>query len=346
MKLEHSLWTGLLVCAVLAAGCGKPAAPADGVYRLTYRVPFAADHAQAKAAAGWAETIGKRTGGRVRIQVDATGQQAAAASCYQHVEDGGGDIGMCALADTRGRFPLLEGVELPVGFANGAGASRTANELAAKFGPTASKGVKLLFVCARGPAVLVSKLPVAGLRELKGLRVLAAGADAKVIERLGGSPVAIPADGGREALLTGAAGAAFCPAAALKERGLAEAVNSMTDAKCVGCASAFVVVMNKPKWKALPADLQQDVEAVSAEWAVKHGQAWDAADAEGLARLAQLKRDMLPLTAAEQAAWSLRVAPLLQAFAAHAAKKGLPGEAFLEALKAAAAAARAPQPKK
>lgn len=346
MKLERAFGAVLAACALLAGGCGKPAAPADGVYRLTYRVPFVPDHAQARAAAAWADEVGRRTGGRVRVQVDAAPPQAAAAAVCEQVAQGTADLGLCALTEAGGRFPLLRGVELPLGFRSGTAASRAAYGAAAKYCPRAERGVKLLMAHARGPSVLVSKAPVAGLRDLKGLRVLADGNDAKAVELLGGTAAAVPADGGREALFMGKAGAALCSAAALKERELADAVSCLTDAREVGCPSAFVVVVNQATWKALPAELRKGVEAAGAEGAAWHGQAWDAADAEGLASFARLGRDALTLTSAEQAAWRLRLAPLLQAFEADAAKRGLPGGAVLDALKAAAGEQRPAAPAK
>ena len=42
-----------------------------------------------------------------------------------------------------------------------------------------------------------------------------------------------------------------------------------------------------------------------------------------------------PLSAAEQALWVEKVAPLLQDYVARTTQKGLPGAAFLEELKAA-----------
>jgi TRAP-type C4-dicarboxylate transport system substrate-binding protein len=99
--------------------------------------------------------------------------------------------------------------------------------------------------------------------------------------------------------------------------------------------------MNKEKWAQLPADVQKTFEAVNAEWVVKHGQAWNDADAAGLTFVDELKRDMVPLTLTEQALWVEKVAPLLQDYAARAAAKNLPGEAFLKDLRASIAEARA-----
>jgi len=134
--------------------------------------------------------------------------------------------------------------------------------------------------------------------------------------------------------------ATFCPVETLKGWKQGEVIQSLTDSRCVGYTTTFFVVMNKEKWDALPPDIQRVFEEVSAEWVDKHGQAWNAADAEGLVFVKELKRSIIELSAEEQAAWTARVTPLLTDYAARADAKKLPGTAFLEALKKQVAEAR------
>jgi TRAP-type C4-dicarboxylate transport system substrate-binding protein len=343
MNMKTCLAAGVLTAAVLVAGCGKQEQGTS--YKLTYSVFFPPTHVQAKLASAWADEIKTRTGGKVQITVFSGGSLTKADQCYQGVADGVSDIGMSAFAYTRGRFPLLEGLDLPVGYPDGVSATRIANALYAKYQPAECKGVKMLYIHAHGPGVLASKKPVLGLADLKGLKVRATGFSAKVVESLGGSPVSMPQGETYEALQKGVVDATFCPIETLKGWKQGEVINCMTDSKCIGYTTAFFVAINKEKWAALPADIQKTFETVSAEWIAKHGQAWNDADDEGLAYLKELKRDILPLTPAEQTLWIERVAPLLQDFSARAEQKALPGTAFLNDLKAAVAEARAVQKK-
>ena len=350
MKMNHSLCLGLLIGAVLAAGCGKQpgAAEAGGkkpTVKLTYSVFFPPTHVQAKLATEWADEIKKRTDGQVQITVFAGGALTKADQCYQGVVDGVSDIGMSAFAYTRGRFPLLEGLDLPVGYPDGISATKIANALAAKFQPAETQDAKLLYVHAHGPGILASKKPVGRLKDMAGLKVRATGFCAKVVESLGGSPVSMPQGETYEALQKGVVDATFCPVETLKGWKQGEVVSCVTDSRCIGYTTAFFVVMNKQKWAALPPDVRKTIEAVNAEWVVKHGQAWNEADREGQAFIVGLKRDILQLNPAEQALWTAKVAPLLQDYAARAAQKGVPGEAFLNDLRAAVAEARSSQGK-
>ena len=120
-----------------------------------------------------------------------------------------------------------------------------------------------------------------------------------------------------------------------------EVIQSVTDSSCIGYTTAFFVVINRDKWASLPAEIQNVFETVGAEWIAKHGQAWNDADAEGLAFITEMNRTVLPLAPAEQEAWIGKVTPLLQAFADKAVQAGLPGDAFLADLKAGVATARA-----
>ncbi len=349
MKVKNSLFLVLAICAVLGAGCGKQGAPEAGaqkpVIKLSYSVFFPPTHVQAKLAAEWAAEIKRRTGGQVQVTVFSGGSLTKADQCYQGVVDGVSDIGMSAFAYTRGRFPLLEGLDLPAGYPDGVAATRIANDLAAKYMPAEVQDVKLLYVHAHGPGILASKRPVATLADMKGLKVRATGFCSKVVECLGGSPVSMPQGETYESLQKGVVDATFCPAETLKGWKQGEVINCLTDCKCIGYTTAFFVAMNKEKWEQLPADVQKTIAAVNAEWVVKHGQAWNDADAEGLAFIQGLKRDVIPLSVSEQAVWVAKVAPLLQEYAARAAQKNLPGEAFLKDLQAAVAAARATQGK-
>ncbi len=338
---------GLSVCALVGAGCGRHDAAGVGVQKpavkLSYSVCFPPTHVQAKLASEWAEEIKKRTGGQVQITVSAGGALTQAGPCYQGVVDGVSDIGMSAFADTRGRFPLLEGLDLPVGYPDGAAATRIANTLAAKYRPAETQDVKLLYVHAHGPAVLTSTKPVVTLANMKGLKVRATGVGSNVVERLGGLPISMPQSETYEALQKGVVDATFCPVETLKDWKQGEVIRCMTDCRCIGYTTAFFVAMNPATWARLPLDVQKTIEAVDAEWVIKHGQAWSAADAAGLTYINELKRDMIPLTASGQAAWIAKVKPLLQDYAAQAAQKNLPGEAFLKDLQAAVAETRAAQ---
>jgi TRAP-type C4-dicarboxylate transport system substrate-binding protein len=230
---------------------------------LTYSVSFPPTHGQSKAAADWAKEIEKRTNGRVKINVFSSGTLTPADQTYDGAVKGISDIGMSCFAYTRGRFPVMEVLDLPMGYPNGRTAMRVANDFFMKFKPKELDGVKVLYIHAHGPGLLHTLKPVQSLPEMKGMKIRSTGLSAKVVEMLGAVPVAMPQGGTYEALQRGVVDGTFTPIETLKSWKQAEVIKYTTDSSGVGYTTAMFVVMNLKKWNALPKDIQEIFEAVS-----------------------------------------------------------------------------------
>jgi len=337
----------LLCGAGLISGCGKPeaaapTAPAVQPVRLTYSVFFPPTHVHCKLAVEWAAEVEKRSGGRLKIDVIPGGALTKPDQCYEGVVNGISDIGMSCFAYTRGRFPLLEGLDLPVGYPDGVAATRIANELIAKYRNDLKElqDTHLLYVHAHGPGILASKKAVRTLDDLKGMKVRATGLSSKIVESLGGAPVGMSQGETYEALQKGVVEATLCPVETLKGWKQGEVISFVTEASALGYTTTMFVTMNPAKWDKLSPELQQIVSAVSGEWVAKHGEAWNAADAEGREFVARLSHETIVLAPDQQTAWQERIAPVLQDFAARSTQKGLPGAALLKDLQELVAAAK------
>lgn len=339
MNLNLKQWTTTAgtaaLVAVLASGLTacKPATPAE-TFNLSYSIFFPPTHAQCIAATNWAAEIEKRTSGRVKITIYPAGSLTKADQCYEGVVKGISDIGMSCFAYTRGRFPLMEGLDLPLGYPNGMTATRAANEMIAKYQPAELNDVKVLYVHAHGPGILASKKPVHSLADLKGLKVRATGLSAKIVEALGGTPVAMSQPETYEALSKGVVEATLCPIETLKGWKQGETIQYVIDASGVGYTTAMFVVMNKDKWTKLPADVQKVFTDVSQEWIAKSGAVWDDADKAGREFVTELKREFIHLPDAEQQKWKDAVKPILEAYVKAAKEKNLPGDKMLADLQA------------
>lgn len=328
--------------AALCLTACKPAEPKETI-KLSYSVFFPPTHVQCIAATNWAHEIQQRTGGRVQITVYPAGSLTKADQCYEGVIKGISDLGMSCFAYTRGRFPLLEGLDLPLGYPDGATATRLANTIIQKYQPAELNDVKMLYVHAHGPGILASKKPVHSLDELKGMKVRATGLSAKIVEALGATPVAMSQPETYEALAKGVVEATLCPIETLKGWKQGETIEYVVDATAIGYTTAMFVVMNKNKWAALPADVQQVFTEVSQEWIAKHGAAWDEADQAGREFVTDLKRQFIHLPEAEQQRWKAAVKPILDDFAKQAKEKNLPGEAMLADIQAGIQASKTSQ---
>ncbi|MDD2600130.1 MAG: TRAP transporter substrate-binding protein [Kiritimatiellae bacterium] len=329
MKSVIQLALMVLAAAALVSGCGGND---DSKVKLSYSVFFPPTHVQCKLAVEWADEINQRTEGRVKITVFPGGSLTKAPQCYQGVVDGASDIGQSAFAYSRGRFPMLEGLDLPVGYPDGASATRIANALVAQFNPAEIQDTQMMYVHAHGPGILASKKPIKSLADLKGLKVRATGFCTKVVEALGGSPISMSQGEAYEALQKGVVDATLCPIETLKGWKQAEVINCVTESQCVGYTTAFFVTMNKERWAKLPTDIQQIIMDINREWVVKHGQAWSDADSEGRAYVKSLDKEFFALSFEEQKLWSNLVAPLLQEYVEGSKKSQVAGDDFLKAL--------------
>jgi TRAP-type C4-dicarboxylate transport system substrate-binding protein len=329
-----ALFTGLLSFGLV--GCkpqgGEPT-PTEA-FKLSYSIFFPPTHVQCIAATNWAAEIEKRSGGRVKITVYPAGSLTKADQCYEGVIKGISDLGMSCFAYTRGRFSLLEGLDLPLGYPDGSTATRIANQMIAKYKPKELKDVRLLYVHAHGPGLLASKKPVKTMDDLKGLKVRATGLSAKIVEALGATPVAMSQPETYEALQKGVVEATFCPIETLKGWKQGEVIQYVVDCSAIGYTTAMFVVMNQEKWAKLPPDLQKVFTEVSQEWIAKQGAAWDEADRQGRTFVAELKREIITLPEAEQQRWKAAVQPILNSYVQQAKEKNLPGQAFLQDIQA------------
>lgn len=341
MRICRHLLKTLLISSLLLSliGCtAKQATEEAPVFKLSYSIFFPPSHIQCKTAEAWAREIEKRSDGQVEITLYPAGSLTKAPQCYEGVINGISDIGMSCFAYTRGRFPLMEGLDLPLGYPDGKTASRLATAIAEKFKPAELDDVHLLYIHAHGPGILASRPPVNNLEDLQGLKVRATGLSAKIVSQLGGTPVAMSQPETYEALQKGVVEATFCPLETLKGWKQGEVINHVTDTRAIGYTTAMYVVMNKDKWNSLPKRLQQIFTEVSQEWVARHGEAWDEADQQGLAYLKEMGKDMISLSPEETAKWKAAVQPILEAYVTETTEKNLPGKDVLDALTSALSA--------
>ena len=103
--------------------------------KLTFSIFFPPTHGQTKAAMDWAKEIEKLTDNKVQITVFPGGTLTKAPQCYDGVVKGISDLGFSLFAYTRGRFPVMAAVDLPMGYPDGKVASRVAQEFAKRLIP-------------------------------------------------------------------------------------------------------------------------------------------------------------------------------------------------------------------
>ncbi len=318
----------LAACSMLFFGFATMAL-ADTV-KLTYSSFFPPTHIQSKLAEEWCREVETRTQGKVTVDFFPGSTLSKAKQNYDGVVEGISDIGMSCLAYSRGRFPTMAAVDLPLGYKTGTQATQVANAVYDKFNPLELADVQPMYFHAHGPGLLfTAEKPVTAMADLKGLKIRSTGNSAKLVQALGGTPVAKPMSETYQSLQKGIVDGSIHPVESNKGWKLAEVVKFGTESFAVAYTTTFFVVMNKDKWNTLDAETQAVIKQINAEWAVKHGAAWDEADALGKQFFLEKGGKFLPLAEGQAAVWVKAAEPVIEGYAQSVADKKIDGLAVV-----------------
>jgi TRAP-type C4-dicarboxylate transport system substrate-binding protein len=289
--------------------------------------------------AQWVKEVEKASGGQVKINVFPGATLLKPRETYDGIVSGTADIGVGVFAYTRGRFPVMEGFELP-GIYFGSCTATTVVAVAGvkKFKPKELEDTKLMFFYSVGPGSLYSKKKVTSLADLKGMRIRATGLTAKSIEALGAVPVAMPMPEAYEALSKGVVGGNIGPPEILKGWKQAEVTKYITILPPVYNSIQYTV-MNLKKWNSLSPDVQKAIEKVNEGFNVKAGQIWDSQmKANGIDYgVNQHGMQIVRLSEADNKKAMQLMQPLLEDYIARMQAKGLPGKEIVDFVKENAA---------
>jgi TRAP-type transport system periplasmic protein len=301
---------------------------------LSFSTFFPATHIQAKTSEAWCKEVEERTEGRVKIQFYPGQTLTRANQTYDAIMDGIADIGTAALAYTQDRFPVMAAMDLPFGYPSGVAATKVANKLFEKMNPDEFSGSKVLFFHAHGPGLIhTGKKPVKSLEDLRGLRIRSTGQSAQVIKALGGTPVSMPMPDSYQSLQRGVVDGSIHPVETNKGWNIGEVVSYVTPSNASAYTTAFFVTMSKRKWDSISAKDQAIIEELNQKYAIKHGEAWDSSDVEGIEFFKQKGGQVISLSKEEEARWATAVAPLFEDYIKHLNAKGVDGKAVIDFIK-------------
>jgi TRAP-type C4-dicarboxylate transport system substrate-binding protein len=326
----------IVLCAIfvlVCAGSSLTIPPAYGQAKpieLTYSIFFPAPAPQTQVAMDWAKEIEKRTNGRVKITIFPGGTLTAADKCYDGVVKGISDIGMSCFAYTRGRFPLTEVADLPLGMKSGLIATKMINAYYKRFKPQELNDVKVMYLHGHGPGFLHTKKAVEKLEDLKGMKIRCTGLAAKIVEKLGAVPVAMPMPDTYDALKRGVVEGSMAPQESLKTWKWGEVVKFTTESWGSAYSTGFFVVMNKEKWNKLPKGVKLMIEQVNKEWIDRQGKNWDDIDKAGREATLAAGNKIISLSKEENMRWADAVRPILDSYVSTMKEKGLPGDKALK----------------
>lgn len=333
MKNKGLLVTLFFFCFALSLSFTFASAGKAETINLTYSNFFPPTHGHAIAGANMIKEIEKRTNGRVKISYFPGGTLTKPAVCYDGVVKGISDIGQSCFAYTRGKFPVMEAVDLPFGYKSGKVATRVAYEFYKKMMPEELNDVKVLVVHAHGPGILAAKKDVHTLEDLQGMKIRTTGLAAKLAKYLGAAPVAMPQNQAYEALQKGVVEGTFCPIETLKGWKQGEVIDYVIESEALGYTTAMFVVMNKDKYNSLPPDIQKVFDEVGEEWVDVHGEVWNTADKAGYEFVVDLGKEIHGLSPSEEERWIQSINPIIVEYQTRMEEKGLPGRKAVSVLR-------------
>ncbi len=287
--------------------------PAMEPVKYTFNTFFPATNNIAVVGEMWQAEITKRTNGAVTFEYLPGASLTAANKVYDGVVTGISDLGFSCIAYTPGIFPVMELLDMPNGYPLGYAATKAVNDFYNNFKPEEFDKVHVLAFYATGPQVVfTTKKPVKSLEDVKGLVLRSTGVGANIAKALGAEGYAAPQNEAYELMSKGVIDGSIAPREVLLGWKQAEVVNYVTNAFSIGSVTTMYLIMNKDKWDALPADVQQiftDVSEEYVEYWAKVASAYDYSAMEFFAQ--QPGRESFDLSEEEGAKWKAAVRPMI-----------------------------------
>lgn len=296
--------------------------------RFAHFMPPTSD--QVALAKEWASEAEKRTGGRVKVTVFPGSTLMPVAQTYDGITKGIADIGYGIFTYHRGRFPLTEVLDLPLGYKSGYFVTKLANEYFKKFNPKELDDVKVFWLDGHGPGFFHTRKPVAKLEDLKGMKIRSGGLQSKIALALGAAPVSIPVTDAYDALSKGVAEGIMLPDEGIMTWSLGDVVKYHTRNWGTTYTATFYTVMNKQKWNSLPKDIQQIINKLNEEWIERAAIMWQDRDDRMRGTLAKQGNKFIELTKEEDARWAALMKPIFADYVKMTKEKGLAGDQALQ----------------
>jgi len=318
----------VFVLSVLLVSCGGCAAEKVITLRFAHFVP--ATTLEGKTMQDWADEVEKRTGGRVKVHIYPGATLMPPAQTYDGITNEIADIGYGIFAYHRGRFPLTEVIDLPLGYRNPLVPAKLINEYYKKFKPEELDDVKVLFLEAHGVDIISTRKPIGRLEEIEGMKLRASGLSAKIVDALGGSAVGLPITDTYDAMSKGVIEGLVLDWGGLWNWKFGDIIKYHIQSPGVASTVAFYTVMNKDKWNSLPADIRAIIDQLDEEWIDRVSQKW--ADWESMGKTELLKNGgkIVDLSKEDNDLWVEKMKPILDDYVLATQKKGLPGDQALK----------------
>ncbi|MCX8023234.1 MAG: TRAP transporter substrate-binding protein [Syntrophorhabdaceae bacterium] len=297
------------------------------VVKLKFANFFPPTHKNSILMEKWSQDLNKRLTGKVEITHYPGGTLLTAPKIAAGITTGIADIGLSHCAYSRGRFPVMEVMELPLGFPSSWIATHVANDFYAKYRPKEWDAYHVLMFSTSPPNVMqtVSK-QVKTLEDLKGLKIRGTGRIGDIVKALGAIPMPVEMVDLYESLRRGVVDGNMGPLEQLKGFKVGEVQRYLTASWKVGSVFAFYVAMNRSKWNALTPDVQKVITDYTKDFLELWAKEWNNIDIEGREFFTGKGGQIIHISDAEAAKWIKAAEPVVTEFKKDMMSKGYKSE--------------------
>ncbi|MEO0249446.1 MAG: TRAP transporter substrate-binding protein, partial [candidate division WOR-3 bacterium] len=298
-----------VVSLLLSASSVPSAAEAIKLQFAGYHPPT---HMVSTLMAGYAEEVNKRLKGKVEVAAFPGGTLLSATKMAAGVQTGIADIGFSHCSYSRGRFPVMEIMELPLGLPSSWIATHVANDFYNKFKPKEWDNYHvLLFTTSPVNVVQTVSKPVKSLDDLKGMKIRGTGRSGDIVKALGAVPMPIETPDLYEAIRRGVVDGAYLTLETLKGFKTGELLKFTTESWKLGSVYTFYIVMNKQKWTSLPPEAQKVFTDTSNEFIERFARGFNDIDIEGRDYFLKQGGKLVSISDGESAQWIEAVGPVI-----------------------------------
>ena len=296
---------------------------AADIIKLKFANYFPPTHMNSVMMGKFCDELNKKLAGKVELTQYTGSTLLSAPKIAAGVSTGIADIGLSNLAYTRGRFPVMEIMELPLGYPSAWIAGHVANDFYNKFKPKDFDAYHVLML-STSPINVIQTLnkPVKTLEELKGLKLRGTGRLGDIVKALGATPIPIETPDLYDSLKRGVIEGAYISPETLKGFKTGEVQKYATASWKVGSTYCFYVLMNKQKWDSLPADVKKVINEFSKEFTERWEVEWNNIDIEGREYFTKQGGQIIPISDAEAARWIKAAEPVIDDYKKDLLSKG------------------------
>jgi TRAP-type C4-dicarboxylate transport system substrate-binding protein len=330
----------IVLCWLWSGGATESTAEAIELKLAHFMPPVHVQHT--KNFIPFAERVAKLSAGQVTVKIYPGGTLGDARQLYDATLNGVTDIAFFIPSYLTGRFPRSSVFELPALFDSGAHLARASYEVYDKYIADDFKDVKVLCMYGPGQGQLgFVNRNVRSVADMRGLKIRSPNAEMNIALRaLGATPVGMPVSELAVSLQKGVVEGVLTPYSAFVDFKVYDLVKYVTEVNLYG--TYMIMIMNKKSFASLPEIGKKAIEEASGkQWGLHVARVYDQADVEAAEQMKSTGKIQLSKMPDPEKA---KISEMLKGMAAEwvetVSKKGIQGQAILDAVKAAANATR------